>query len=308
MSHEYLSDAQVDRYGRFVADPTPEELEKFFFLDAVALKEAQGKRRLRNRLSWSIQWGTVRMLGTFMTDSGPAEVPESVIRYVAEQLKIEDWTSAKLDGDRPQTPYEHAAQIRQLLGYREFSAAESDVATFIVSRVRKTRDSRRELFDQAVFRLIENRCCCRASRRCRGCSPRCGGPSWRRSTGRWPRQHRGRGSTEPVGALELLPSTEDDGDLEWRVELVERFGMVRPFIDMLAPVIPWGGDGGGLADPGRAAGTAPADGGPQARPRAHQGVRGPGDRIPAAPGLRKPQAGPTVHLRELAELLDGAYR
>lgn len=28
--HEYLSDEQA-RYGRFVADPTPEELEKFFF-------------------------------------------------------------------------------------------------------------------------------------------------------------------------------------------------------------------------------------------------------------------------------------
>jgi hypothetical protein len=34
--HEYLSDDQVNRYGRFVADPTPEELEKFFFLDEAA--------------------------------------------------------------------------------------------------------------------------------------------------------------------------------------------------------------------------------------------------------------------------------
>ena len=54
MPHEYLSDEQVSRYGRFVADPTAEELEKFFFLDGAALARAQDKRRLHNRLGWSI--------------------------------------------------------------------------------------------------------------------------------------------------------------------------------------------------------------------------------------------------------------
>jgi hypothetical protein len=72
---------QVGRYGRFVADPTPEELEKFFFLDADALARVRAKRRLHNRLGWSIQWGTARMLGTFLTDSDPVAVPEVVIRY-----------------------------------------------------------------------------------------------------------------------------------------------------------------------------------------------------------------------------------
>jgi hypothetical protein len=53
---------QVNRYGRFVADPTPEELEYFFFLD-----EVRGRRRAHNKLGWAVQWGTVRMLGTFLT-------------------------------------------------------------------------------------------------------------------------------------------------------------------------------------------------------------------------------------------------
>jgi len=48
---------KVGRYGRFVADPTPEELEKFFFLDEAALTEVRGKRRLHNRMGWSTQWG-----------------------------------------------------------------------------------------------------------------------------------------------------------------------------------------------------------------------------------------------------------
>ena len=99
MPHEYLSEEKVSRYGRFVADPTAEELEKFFFLDGAALERAQGKRRPHDRLGWSIQWGTVRMLGTFLTDSGLAGVPEVVIRYVAEQLGIGNWTSVKLYGE-----------------------------------------------------------------------------------------------------------------------------------------------------------------------------------------------------------------
>ncbi|MFB9626777.1 DUF4158 domain-containing protein [Nonomuraea helvata] len=57
----------------------------------------------------------------------------------------------------PPGPYEHATKIRIMLGYREFSAAEGEVATFIASRVRKSRDSRRELFDRAVLWLITNR-------------------------------------------------------------------------------------------------------------------------------------------------------
>ncbi|WP_327581941.1 DUF4158 domain-containing protein [Nonomuraea sp. NBC_00507] len=157
MPHEYLSDEQVGRYGRFMADPTPEELERFFFLDEAALAEALKRRGQHNRLGWSLQWGTARMLGTFLTDSGPAEVPEVAIRYVAEQLGIEDWTVVKEYGDRWQTPYDHAAQIRKLLKYREFGEAEAEVAEFIASRVAKTRDSKRELFDRAVLWLIENR-------------------------------------------------------------------------------------------------------------------------------------------------------
>ncbi|MER5326251.1 hypothetical protein [Streptosporangium roseum] len=43
MTVEYLSDEQVRRYGAFVADPSPEELERFFFLNEAVLEEA-GKK------------------------------------------------------------------------------------------------------------------------------------------------------------------------------------------------------------------------------------------------------------------------
>ncbi|WP_169750282.1 DUF4158 domain-containing protein [Streptosporangium amethystogenes] len=60
MAFEYLSEEQTRRYGAFVADPTPEELERFFFLDEAALEIAWTKRRRHNRLGWAVQWGTVR--------------------------------------------------------------------------------------------------------------------------------------------------------------------------------------------------------------------------------------------------------
>ena len=157
MAYEYLSSEQAARYGAFVVDPTPAELEKFFFLDGPALEAVRSKRRRHNRLGWSIQWGTVRMLGTFLTESDPVGVPQVVIDYVAEQLGIDDPSCVKLYPERLQTQYEHAWEIRDLLGYRDFDDAEAEVTAFIASRVAKTRDSRRDLFDRAVLWLIENR-------------------------------------------------------------------------------------------------------------------------------------------------------
>lgn len=40
-----------------------------------------------------MQWGTVRMLGTFL--SAPAEVPPGVAAFVAEQLGIEEASGLK---------------------------------------------------------------------------------------------------------------------------------------------------------------------------------------------------------------------
>ncbi len=70
MSFQYLSEDQRARYRRFLTDPSPEDLERFFYLDAVALAEVAKKRGPHNRLGWAGQWGTVRMLGTFLADPG----------------------------------------------------------------------------------------------------------------------------------------------------------------------------------------------------------------------------------------------
>jgi hypothetical protein len=47
-------------------------------------------------------------------------------------------------------------------------------------------------------------------------------------------------AVESVRELLPPPGESDDGDAEWRAALVDRYATVKPFIDMLASVIPWG--------------------------------------------------------------------
>jgi hypothetical protein len=95
------------------------------------------------------------MLGTFLED--PVDVPRVVAEYAAEQLGVDDPSCLKEYGERLQTHYEHAWEIQDLLGFRDFADAEAQVTAFVASRVAATRDSRRELFDRAVLWLIEER-------------------------------------------------------------------------------------------------------------------------------------------------------
>ncbi|GAA1994325.1 DUF4158 domain-containing protein [Catenulispora subtropica] len=114
MSIENLSEEHVARYGRFVGDPTPRE-----------------QRRGYNRLGWAVQWGTVRMLGTFLTK--PAQVPPVVAEFVAEQLGGVDASSLAQYPDREQALWDHAREVRDLLGIREFDAIELELRAFVAA-------------------------------------------------------------------------------------------------------------------------------------------------------------------------------
>ena len=150
-----MSEDQRARYRRFLTDPSPADLKRFFYLDAVALAEVAKKRGPHNRLGWAAQWGTVRMLGTFLAD--PGDVPHVAVEYVAEQVGVADLSCIKNYPDRSPTQHEHAREIRGLPEYREFAETETEVRTFVASRAAQTHDSRRELFDRAALWLIEGR-------------------------------------------------------------------------------------------------------------------------------------------------------
>ncbi|MEH0557601.1 DUF4158 domain-containing protein [Streptomyces sp. B21-101] len=155
MPVDFLSDDQVSRFGRFAAAPSPGELEQFFRLDAQALSLARAKRAPANRLGWAVQWGCVRMLGVFPTED-LSVVPAVVVRFVAEQLDVEPEEFA-VYGARRQNRYEHAWEIRDAYGYREFPAAEDEVRQFLAARVWASLEGPRALFDRAVVWLVDNR-------------------------------------------------------------------------------------------------------------------------------------------------------
>jgi len=99
--------------------------------------------------------GTVRFLGLFLAD--PLDVPEEVISYVADQLKIDELSNINAYGEREKTAYEHAWEIRRAYGYREFVEAEADLRGFLVARAWTTSDGPQALFDRATSWLIEHK-------------------------------------------------------------------------------------------------------------------------------------------------------
>jgi hypothetical protein len=117
---------------------------------------AGGKRRDENRLGFAVQWGTVRMLGTFLGED-PAAVPAGVAAFVAEQLGVRDPACLRGYADRPKTAYEHQWEIRRECGYREFAAGEAELRAFLAARVWAVQEGPRALFDRSVLWLIEHR-------------------------------------------------------------------------------------------------------------------------------------------------------
>ncbi len=70
-------------------------------------------------ISFGVQIGTLRFLGTFLAD--PVNIPVGVIAYVATQLGIANPQCIARYAERVQTQQDHAQEIRQHYGYKEFS-------------------------------------------------------------------------------------------------------------------------------------------------------------------------------------------
>ncbi|TQN31697.1 TnpA family transposase [Haloactinospora alba] len=155
MPHDFLSDEQIARYARFPAEVSVSELEQFFRLDSQARAMATAKRGPASKLGWTLQWGTVRMLGVFLPDN-PTGLPTSAITFVAEQLDIDPACVGEYRR-RQQTAYEHSWEIRDAFGYRDFAAGQEELRTFLAARVWTTEEGPRTLFDRAVVYLVENK-------------------------------------------------------------------------------------------------------------------------------------------------------
>jgi len=117
MPVEFLSKDQELLYGKFIENPSLEQLIKYFWLDDQDLRIIFQHRNDYNRLGFAIQLGTVRFLGTFL--SNPIDVPENVIIYVSQRLKIDAETLFMYTSSK--NIQNHRKEICMLYGYHDFT-------------------------------------------------------------------------------------------------------------------------------------------------------------------------------------------
>lgn len=149
-----------------LANQRAPQLARYFHLDDEDRLLIAQRRGKHNRLGFVLQIGTLRFLGTFLID--PVNVPIGVIAYVASQLGIADPQCITQYAERVQTQQDHAQEIRQHAGYKEFSERRGRFALmrFLYARVWVGTERPSVLFDEG-FGLVDcpKKFCCPASPR-----------------------------------------------------------------------------------------------------------------------------------------------
>ncbi|MEO9031171.1 MAG: Tn3 family transposase [Ktedonobacteraceae bacterium] len=157
MPVDYLTEEQEQRYGRYVSEPTSEQLARYFHLDDEDRLLIAQRRGEHNRLGFALQIGTLRFLGIFLVD--PVNVPVGVLTYLASQLGIADPQCIIRYAERAQTHQDHAQEIRQHYRYKEFSARGGGFALmrFLYARAWVGSERPSVLFDLATTWLLDKK-------------------------------------------------------------------------------------------------------------------------------------------------------
>jgi len=155
MPTEFLTDDQEQAYGHYVGSPSTQQLARYFHLDDADLKLLNVRRGAHNKLGFALQLTMTRFLGTFLAE--PTNVPSNAVAYVAAQLSIRDVACLADYAARPTTAREHAAEIRRIYSYRDFTdPAESfRLLRWLYTRAWLSSEQPSVLFDLATARLVE---------------------------------------------------------------------------------------------------------------------------------------------------------
>ncbi len=152
MPTQFLNKEQRKIYGKYAYAPSPEQLDRYFYLDDRDTDIILKLRGSHNRLGFALQLCTIRFLGTNITNL--STVPKSTVNFVAEQLHIRNrGCLTQYSEDRRQA---HLKEIKRLYGYSEYG---DDSARFRFLRWLYTRvwigDERPSvLFDLATRQLL----------------------------------------------------------------------------------------------------------------------------------------------------------
>jgi len=112
----FLSDEQASRYGRFLGDPSHDQLARHFHLDDADRAFVGEHRGDHNRLGVAVQLGSIRLLGTFLED--PGLTPKSVVRFAGDQLAMAGSTELMATYVASAGRWRHGPRIRERYGYR----------------------------------------------------------------------------------------------------------------------------------------------------------------------------------------------
>ncbi|MER2517230.1 MAG: Tn3 family transposase [Candidatus Accumulibacter phosphatis] len=119
MPVQFLTAEQRVNYGRYVGEPTPMDLARYFHLDDADQQLIDSKRGDHNRLGFAVQLTTVRFLGRFLDDT--KQVPYGVLDVLAGQLGLNDPARCLADYHDHRQRLRHIEEIRVRYGYAEIS-------------------------------------------------------------------------------------------------------------------------------------------------------------------------------------------
>ena len=152
----FLTVEQRRSHGCFNAEPSAEQLARYFHLDDSDRAIIDVRRGDHNRLGFAVQLCTARFLGTFLEDL--SDTPKGVIAFVGRQLDISN-LAAFADYYHGVTRKAHTVEIRRRYGFRDFSdeSARFRLNRWLYALCRTGTDRPGMLFDRAVAWLITHK-------------------------------------------------------------------------------------------------------------------------------------------------------